>query len=145
MKPSSITRVLSFILFSAFALQAHGEPAKADAFERWEAYSKTAVSITGDIAITPTEIEMGNGSHLPIEAVEGDVPNLYRFSGANKLKLLNDNTLCGNGIDNGYLILDASRANTLEILVFTGNSIPLAGGNADLQPGLCATFYYGKP
>ncbi|SDR24153.1 hypothetical protein [Pseudovibrio sp. Tun.PSC04-5.I4] len=139
-----LANLLSLALFSIYGFSAHSGPTQKEGSETWVAFSKTAESITGNITITPSTIEMSNGKTLHIEAVKGDMPNLYRFNGADKLKLLNNNTLCGDGVDSGFLILDDAQPGSFEIEVFSGNTPPEAGKSAEDHPGFCASYYYSK-
>ncbi|KZL19651.1 hypothetical protein PsAD2_01930 [Pseudovibrio axinellae] len=119
--------------------------AESNASEKWAAFSTTAMSITGDIEVSPTAITMSTGSVLPIEAVKGDIPHLYRFTGADKLKLIRDNSFCMTNTTDGYIVLSYPTADELSMNVFQGDSPPVSDSNLDSQPNLCAIYNYQKP
>jgi len=77
----------------------------ASADERWTAYSKTAISITGDVTFSPGRITFGNGRYLPL-APAGSIPRynalgksvtagLFRVTAPSDPVLLHGNRLCG--------------------------------------------------
>ncbi len=113
--------------------------------DRWEAFSTTAQSITGDIILEPNSITMGSGSVLQIEPVPGDVPKLYRFTGAEHLRLIRDNSLCGPDTTDGYLVLASPGDNMLEIDVFDGDPPPGSVENMQSLPNFCASYIYDRP
>jgi hypothetical protein len=92
----------------------------------WQAMSRTATSITGDITVTANQITFQNGASLSIRAVDEDSEQgitLYKVVSSNNPKLLNDNYICGNSPVN-YL------------------SFKKVG--ASLKPDLSMTVYYAK-
>ncbi|MES0869993.1 hypothetical protein [Pseudovibrio sp. SCP19] len=128
-----------------FSLLANPLAYAEDTGEKWIAVSNTAMSITGDIELSPTAITMSTGSVLPLEAVKGDVPNLYRFTHANDLKLLRDNTFCLPHTEVGYVVLNYRGKEELEIDVFDGDEAPHSADELESQPGFCASYFYQKP
>jgi hypothetical protein len=83
---------------------AQTSPQAASAGERWTAYSKTAVAITGDVTFAPDRITFGNGKFLPL-APAGSIPgysalgknvtaSLFRVTAPANPLLLHGNRLC---------------------------------------------------
>ncbi|AWN49732.1 hypothetical protein DK419_28180 [Methylobacterium terrae] len=114
--------------------------------ERWSALSRTAMAITGDIALSPARL-VAAGRTFPL-SVSADAPAFGTPSGpvpARILKvtkpadprLLHGNTLCGKPVR--WLVAyrrDAGRSLTLA--AFSGEAFP-AGESG---PDLCGTFSY---
>ncbi|GHB25622.1 hypothetical protein GCM10007094_12140 [Pseudovibrio japonicus] len=143
---SGLTSVfMGALLLSTLPVSASSIDAANETGERWEAFSTTAQSITGDIIVTPTSITMASGSVLQIEPFPGDVPNLYRFTGAEHLRLIRDNTLCGPDTTDGYLVLVSPGDNMLEIDVFDGDPPPGSVDNMHSAPNFCASYIYDRP
>ena len=64
----------------------------------WQALSRTASAITGDIALTDAKLRFGNGAWIGLTLLERDVSNgiaLYRILDQANPPLLNGNRLCG--------------------------------------------------
>lgn len=143
---SGLTSVfMGALLLSVPSVSASSADVANETGERWEAFSTTAQSITGDIIVTPRSITMGSGSVLQIEPVQGDVPNLYSFTGAEQLRLIRENTLCGPDTTSGYLVLVSPGDNMLEIDVFDGDPPPGSVDNMQSAPNFCASYIYDRP
>jgi hypothetical protein len=80
-------------------------PRVSAAEERWEATSRTAMAITGNVTFSPTKVTFQNGKSLSLEAA-GNLADLdtggtrgpavvYRVIHPENPVLLNGNTLCG--------------------------------------------------
>ncbi len=122
----------------------------------WRAASKTAYSITGDLALAPEKLTIDFNTYpiaqirtltAPEAAATFDTPgaiaNLYRLNIPGAKKFLHKNTLCGSE-DVQWLVTSVS-GKTLQTAFFSGDKIP------DLTPeamatatNLCGTFTYTR-
>jgi len=76
--------------------------------ETWQAMSRTATGITGDITVTPDKLVFGNGASLNIALVDQNddgTLRLYQVTSKTNPVLLNGNLLCGRAPIN-YLTLE---------------------------------------
>ncbi|WP_108818479.1 hypothetical protein [Pseudovibrio sp. Alg231-02] len=113
--------------------------------KKWGASSTTATSITGDIVVGMTSITMATGSVLHIKPVTSEVPNLYRFTGADMLMLIRNNNLCLPDTTDGYLVLSYPSKNMLAIDVFDGDMPPMTVEGMESQSNFCASYSYEMP
>lgn len=136
--------------------------ARSDCAETWTAASTTAMSITGDIAITPKGISFArktfkirlvreiDKAHLDDAgriADAGESPpsaRLYRILIPRTTILLNKNTMCGPHDAKWVLAVYGNRA--LSLAFFSGGTEP----NLDYQSvavshDLCGTYSYIAP
>jgi hypothetical protein len=123
----------------------------------WRAMSKTAYSITGDVAFGDEKISI-NFAHYAIaqiraltatevsaifgpETNETGPGNLYRISVAGDKKFVNKNTLCG-GEETQWLVTFV-YGKTLRMAFFSGAKMPEPTGEAMINAtNLCGTFDY---
>ena len=129
----------------------------ASAGEQWTAYSKTALSITGDVTLASDRITFGNGKSLPL-APAGDVAGfkgddgkpvnatLYRVTAPDDPLLLNGNRLCGGrGPQPATFVVVWKRPVGVKgdpdlrtMAAFSGSERPREAGG----PNLCGTYNY---
>lgn len=146
---SRLRLISTFALASTLALAASSEAWAKRGEEHWVAFSKTAMSITGDIVLSPSRLN-ADGYDFPLRAAR-DLPNYGAFFGSVPArvlrvmrpmdpKLMNGNRLgCGHPIqwivvyrfDNGMLGMD----------VFEGADLPTMVSD----PGMCGTYTYTRP
>ena len=127
----------------------------ASADERWTAYSKTAISITGDVTFSPGRITFGNGKYLPL-APAGTIPrynalgksvtaSLFRVTESADPVLLHNNRLCGGRTPQPVTFIVVSTPDhgqgepeLRSIDVFAATTPPNADGSAQA----CGAYYY---
>jgi len=127
--------------------------------QTWLAFSTSAMSITGDIVMTSSQITFQNGESLHIKAVEKDAGLglvLYQVVSKTNPILLNGNTFCGNTpVD--YLtvradISESTRTGVSDMSltvyrypdVMRIKDLPLRD-NTDIHRSLCAIYNYMAP
>jgi hypothetical protein len=148
----------AFILTAAVAAVQTGRAEAAAA--KWSAMSTTAMSITGDVTLSPTDLTMaGTGYPLThvatvpaqqragigqfIAVTEPAAVDLYRIKIPGARKLRNGNTLCG-GNDVAWLLVVSGSGPTLALAFFSGAAQPPLDPNAlSNSTALCGTFTYG--
>ncbi|MDO9417504.1 hypothetical protein [Pararhizobium sp.] len=132
------TRFAWLALVAAFSI-----PAAASA-DDYTAFSKTAMSITGDIAFDDYSIVFANGEELRFSALVADhftvdgesVPaSVYSVENPGDPELENGNTLCGGG-DVTYIASYSAGDGMTEIAVFTGDEAPSSSAS------MCASYIY---
>ena len=116
--------------------------------ERWTAYSRTAVAITGDILLSPTRLRAA-GVDLPLK-VMADVPDfqndLDQRVAARVLavtrrmnpKLRNGNTFCGDQPIRWIVVWQYDAGKGLGMDMFAGSQMPSSANNV----GFCASYFY---
>lgn len=120
--------------------------AAAPGVEKWRAYSNTAMSITGDILLSPTSL-VAAGKVFPLR-VAADVPNFAGDDGRTTArvlavtrpvnpKLLHGNTLCGSKPVRWIAVWRRDRS-TLELDAYDGERQPTKSDDA----GFCASYGY---
>ena len=149
----AVAAPLVWAVFTAVPCLADG-PASPDAGVHWAAGSSTAMAITGDITLSPSQVQFQNGAALRIQYV-ADVPGftpsgdpttalpaqLFRLTDGANPSLLQGNTLCGPQPPT-YLI---SQTRTLagqpwlDLMLLLGDAPP---DPASYATRLCATFGY---
>jgi hypothetical protein len=136
-------------------------PASAQERGYWRAASKTARSITGDIAFSDTAERFSiNFLAYPIAqirtlqraelgaAFDADTNspgtgNLYRLSIPGTTKLLHKNTLCGG--DDTQWMATYVLGKDLQIAFFSGGTMPVFTLDALANnPNLCGTYSYTR-
>ncbi|OAS24989.1 hypothetical protein [Methylobacterium platani] len=116
--------------------------------EHWSALSKTAMAITGDIALSPARL-VAAGRTLPL-AVAADVADFGTVAGPAPARilavtkpadpvLLHGNTLCGVPV-RWIVAYRRDDGRRLTLAVFGGEARP----SAESGPGLCRTFSYAR-
>ena len=125
----------------------------------WRAASKTAQSITGDVALSDEKLAINFSSfviaqirHLePAElgaafdadASAGGSGNLYRLNIPGDKKFLHKNTLCGS--DDTQWMATYVLGKTLEIAFFSGPKMPVFTMDAmENSTDLCGKFSYAR-
>jgi hypothetical protein len=124
----------------------------------WRAESKTAESITGDVALSDAVLAI-NFSNFPVARIRdlepGEVSaafdvdsntggrgSLYRLSVPASKKFLHRNTLCGSD-ETEWMAAYVAERSTLHLAFFSGQKMPVftveAIGNST---NLCGTFTY---
>jgi len=75
----------------------------------WQAMSRTAMGVTGDVTLSDTRVTFANGDSIGLALLEHDAQTgqtLYRVTPPTNPELLNGNRLCGNKpVD--YLVVQA--------------------------------------
>ena len=125
----------------------------------WRAQSKTARSITGDIAFAGEKFSI-NFSTYPVAEIRALTPaelaslagddaapatagTLYRLSIPGNKRFLNKNTLCS--ADEAQWLATAVSGKTLQMAVFSGNAMPVLTREAlATTSDLCGTFTYTR-
>ena len=116
--------------------------------QHWLAYSKTAMSITGDVFFTPSRIAFQDRKWLAIRRESRGAYDTYRILSHTNPILLNGNTLCGGMSSPSFVTVrygrnTSSTETTVETAFYTG---PNAPRRWDDPTNLCATFTYAmKP
>jgi hypothetical protein len=138
-----------------------GTPASAQEKGNWRTASKTAQSITGDVAFSSEKIAI-NFSSFPIarirslgpdqiravfDADSGDSDSvtggLYRLSIPADKKFLHRNTLCGAEETQWMVTFVAGRS--LQLAFFSGATPPVFTPDAIANsPNLCGTYSYSR-
>lgn len=124
-----------------------GPALAADATEKWQATSTTAISVTGNITFAPNRIQFQNGQSLPLAVVShvtdfkamGDnvAATIYRVTAPADLRLKNGNHLCGGGGHSQpvtYIVIWKPEAPPDEkprsMAAFSGKEPPHSSGDA---------------
>lgn len=120
--------------------------------QTWQAMSRTATGITGDIIVTRDDIVFKNGASIQIKAVDQNFETgttLYQVTSKNNPVLLNGNLLCGEAPVN-YLTLQRSepgQAADLSMTVYYYpetlrlRDLPLSD-QSDTTRSMCAIYNY---
>jgi hypothetical protein len=136
-------RLLALTL-AGLASVAHAKPAGE---ERWRAASTTAISITGDIRLSPTRL-IAAGQVIPI-AVAADLPAYSSINGtfpARVLKVVKPRkVILKNGNDFGceapirwIVVFRQGDRNSLGMEVFEGTALPSSSDD----DGFCGNYGY---
>jgi hypothetical protein len=125
----------------------------------WRAASSNAVSITGDIDISPAKISI-NFAAFSIAPIRGLSPaetsavfaaessgsataNLYRLNIPASRRFLHKNSLCGS--DDVQWMVTSVAERTLYVAFFSGSNTPEFTPEAMANStDLCGTFTYGR-
>jgi hypothetical protein len=125
--------------------------ASADAGEeRWTAYSRTAMAITGDIRLSPRRLRAGSVD-FPLKVV-ADLPDfendfdervparVLSITRSMDPKLRNGNTLgCGRGRPIRWVVVwQYAKGKSLGMDTFTGRVMPKSANDA----GFCGSYFY---
>lgn len=97
------------------ALAVVAVPAGADAAERWQAVSRNATAVTGDVLFSPDRIAFKGGKSLALTPA-GTIPGfeingqvvpgaIYRLTKPEDPKLVAGNRLCGSGRPVSFLVV----------------------------------------
>jgi hypothetical protein len=125
--------------------------------KKWVAASTTAMSITGDIKISPDRLSMVgrdyrltlvrdiDAEHLSdagkiVDATKPDRARLYRTIIPAQAKFVNGNTICGHKNAN-WLLAVTQNEHSLSLAFFPGDGEPNLA-TASTSTELCATFEY---
>jgi hypothetical protein len=141
-----MTRRLAFLAIALAVLPAAAKSSE----ERWIASSKTAMSITGDIRLSPTRLRMA-AVVFPLK-VAADLP---RFDGDNgpvaarvlkvtrpaDPKLLNGNRLGCNLPIRWIVVWRFDGGSQLGMDTFTGTAMPTSVNDK----GFCGSYFYVRP
>lgn len=146
----AVMKIATTPLIVTASLLAVGHDASAKSRqERWLATGTTAISITGDILLSPTRLQMA-GYSLPLRVV-ADLPNFEGDLGGvrarvlavtkpSELRMLNGNRFgCGKPI-RWIVVWQRDAGNTLLMDTFMGQKMPTSvhGG------GFCAMYSYSR-
>lgn len=124
-------------------LAAVATPASAEG-DRYQAFSATSESITGDISMDDFGITFANGESLTFAALLGDHfvvdggrvnASVYSIEDPSDPELENGNRLCGAG-DVTYLANWAGGEGLTIVAVFTGDEPP------ESSDDMCASYAY---
>jgi hypothetical protein len=144
-------RSFSTVLTGALlALALHSGASAKKGEEHWSALSTTAISITGDILLSPTRLNAA-GHDFPLKvatdlpdygAFFGSVPaRVLRVTGKMNPKMLNGNRFgCRSPVD-WIVVYRFDHGTKLGMDVFSGPDSP----TTDTDPGMCATYTYVRP
>ena len=138
----------ALIVAASLLAVAHDASAKSRK-ERWLALGTTAISMTGDILLSPTRLQMA-GHSLPLR-VAADLPNyegelgrvparVLAVTRPSELRMLNGNRFgCGKPI-RWIVVSQRDAGNTLLMDTFMGQKMPTSvhGG------GFCAMYSYSR-
>jgi hypothetical protein len=138
----------SVLLFAATIASA--ATANTSGEERWVAFSKTAYSITGDIALSPTQLKTARAT-FPL-AVAADIRSfgadegvvaarVLRVTRPSNPALLNGNRLCQGPVRWVAVWRTPDDPKMLVMAAFSGRTMP----RSIKTPGLCGTYYYSRP
>ena len=125
----------------------------------WRAASKSAASITGDVAIGNEKISINFASYplaqikvlTPLElsaafdadSNAGGIGSLYRLSVPGAKKLLHGNTLCAG--DETQWVATYVAGKTLQLAFFSGAAMPVFTIDAlGSSTNLCGTYTYAR-
>lgn len=133
-----------------------GSPPPAITAQTWLAFSKNAMSITGDIVLTSSQITFQNGEALAIRQIERNDDlglTLYQVTSRSNPTLLYGNTICGN-MTVDYLTVktygtDRSRTGLSDMSLTAYHypdalqirDLPLRNKN-DIHRSLCGVYNY---
>lgn len=133
-----------------FALAIHSGALAKKGEEHWSALSTTAISITGDIVLSPTHLNAA-GHDFPLRvatdlsdygAFFGSVPaRVLRVTSKMNPKLLNGNTFGCRSPAEWIVVYRFDHGSKLGMDVFSGPDSP----TTDTDPGMCATYTYVRP
>jgi hypothetical protein len=125
----------------------------------WRAASKTAASITGDIAISDAKVTI-NFKSFPLAPIRSLQPaevaavfdadvntsppgNLFRLNVPASFRLLHRNTLCGS--DDTQWMATYLDGKTLQVAFFSGDDVPVFTMEAMANSTrLCGVFSYAR-
>lgn len=120
--------------------------------QTWQAMSRTATGITGDITVTPSKLIFQNGASINIQRVDQNAEQgitLYQVTSKNNPVLLHGNLLCGQApVD--YLTLEKVGSGrsvdlSLSIYYYPGElrlaDLPLQDQSSTTRT-LCAIYNY---
>jgi hypothetical protein len=136
-------RVALAILVAVLPVAAEAET------EHWDATSKTAMSITGDIAIDGDRLTFADGKSITLQpyemsrkgdwAASGDevAGDVFKIAPPSNPKLLRGNTFCSEPAT--YVVLWTFGEGELTLNVYSGAAAPTGTPDAD---ALCATYSY---
>lgn len=156
------TILLTALLSSAFVLGGCGMRSQPDSEEKilafptpthWQALSRTASGVTGDITLTNTTLTFGNHASLSISPIEHDSDTgqtLFRVDSKTNPELLNGNFMCG-GKPIDYIVVqvtgDVPGQSDMQLMAYyyPGSmqlaDLPLKDQN-DLNRMMCALYTY---
>ena len=160
-KPASRAAWLAIALFLAgcTGLIQPSAPEKIAVFTKptqWQALSRTASGITGDITLTDTELKFANKASISISPVEHDADTgqtLFRVTSKTNPELLNGNLLCGSQpVD--YLVVqisgDVPGQSEMQLMAYYYpeqlqlKDLPLKDKD-DIKRQMCALYTYVGP
>ncbi len=139
------------LLVVAAVSLAGAAPAKPVGEERWVALSKTALSITGDIRLSPTRLKTARAAY-PL-AVAADIrafgaddrpvaARVLRVTRPSNPVLLNTNRLCGRGLVRWVVVWRQPDDRTMLVMAaFSDRGMP----KSIRAPGFCGTYHYSRP
>lgn len=116
--------------------------------EHWQAYSKTATAITGDIDLSPTYLRAGRATfRLKVAADSPHFANETQASAARVLAvlrpanpvLLNGNTICGRNPVR-WIAVWRVHGDMLALAAYSDRAMP----TQEDSPGACGSFYYSR-
>jgi hypothetical protein len=137
----------------------HATSGAAQDSGRWRAASKTARSITGDVAISNSKLSIDFAAFpiaqirslspaevaavFDVEAATAGSGNLYRLNVPAAKKFLHKNTLCG--ADDAQWLVTYAAGHDLQIAFFSQPSMPIFTPEAIANTtNLCGTYSYVK-
>jgi hypothetical protein len=105
--------------------------------QHWIANSTTAMSITGNVTFSSTQMFFENGRSISLTQIRKTAQyTLYRVSATHNPSLLRGNTLCGPKLP-GFLAVSRNGKSVTASFFWAG--IPPSNLNAS---SLCATYAY---
>ena len=90
---------LALLVGSALLASCSATVPEPAAPKHWQALSRTATGITGDITLTATKLTFANQTSIDLATIEQDAntgQTLYRVTSKTNPELLNGNFICGN-------------------------------------------------
>jgi hypothetical protein len=140
-----------FAIAAAALMWMSQNPASAKAGEeKWVAYSRTAMSITGDILLSPTRLRAAH-VNLPLK-VAADNPRfgvddglvaarVLALTEPSNPKLLNGNTFGCDKPVRWIAVWQFDHGQQLGMAVFDSVKMP----KSESDPGFCGSYYYARP
>jgi peptidoglycan hydrolase-like protein with peptidoglycan-binding domain len=123
---------------------APGTPAAAGATPHdgtYEAASRTAIAVTGDIVIAAGRITFANGASIGLRSVGANLPGVFAVDPPVDPILNQGAELCGRDTPR-FVVLAQDSPNNLYLKVFDGPDVPAPSTSVIPQPGMGALYNY---
>lgn len=122
--------------------------------EHWQAYSTTAMAITGDVQFSPEKIVFEDGSRLRLQFLRtADIDtesglrqaDIYRIVSPRPLRLLRDNLFCNPMATHLAVIRDGGWPGTASAGAYNDRRLYVYDRDPGVKPAsLCAIYNYAK-
>ena len=143
---TALSKMITVALLACCSVQATAKGGD----ERWTAYSRTAMAVTGDILLSPTRLR-AVGTELPLK-VMADLPDFQNdldqrvvarvLAVTRRLNptLRNGNTFCGTRPIRWIVVWQNDAGKGLGIDMFAGSRMPHSANDV----GFCASYFYSR-